>query len=225
MTTAFLYKWTHTPTSKWYVGSRTAKGCHPSDGYLCSSKIVKPMILENKKDWSRTVLVIGTPEYIRSLESAYLTMLDAKNDKNSFNSDNADGNFSFTGKTHSAETKIKLSKNIISDTHKSVLREKNLGKVLSPETRKKMSESRIGIKKKPLSAETRKKMSDAKKGKTRAPHSAETIEKLKIARQNRIITEETRQKISKACKGRIVSNDTKEKISKSMKLRFIGSIN
>lgn len=27
-TQAYLYKWTHIPTQKWYVGSRTAAGCH-----------------------------------------------------------------------------------------------------------------------------------------------------------------------------------------------------
>lgn len=33
-TQAFLYKWTHIPTQKWYVGSRTAVGCHINDGYI-----------------------------------------------------------------------------------------------------------------------------------------------------------------------------------------------
>ena len=32
-TQAYLYKWIHIPTQKWYVGSRTAKGCHQADGY------------------------------------------------------------------------------------------------------------------------------------------------------------------------------------------------
>jgi hypothetical protein len=51
-TQAFLYKWTHLPSGKWYVGSRTAKGCHPEDGYYCSSKEVKPLILANPQDVS-----------------------------------------------------------------------------------------------------------------------------------------------------------------------------
>ena len=46
-TQSFLYKWTHIPTQKWYVGSRTASGCHINDGYICSSIEVKPMIIEN----------------------------------------------------------------------------------------------------------------------------------------------------------------------------------
>ena len=44
MTVAFLYKWIEISTDKWYIGSRTANGCHPTDGYICSSKIVKPLI-------------------------------------------------------------------------------------------------------------------------------------------------------------------------------------
>jgi hypothetical protein len=88
MATAFLYKWTHIPTQKWYIGSRTAKGCSLTDGYICSSKIVKPMILENKNDWKREILVIGSSEYILQIERKYLILLDARNDTNSFNLNN-----------------------------------------------------------------------------------------------------------------------------------------
>ena len=42
---AFVYKWKHISTNMWYVGSRTAKNCHPNDGYICSSAFVKSMIL------------------------------------------------------------------------------------------------------------------------------------------------------------------------------------
>ena len=52
----------------WYEGSRSEKGCHPKDGYICSSDIVKPMITEDSSDWSREILVIGEPKYIRKLD-------------------------------------------------------------------------------------------------------------------------------------------------------------
>ena len=80
-----MYKWTHIPTQKWYVGSRTAKGCHPDDGYICSSRIVKPMILENQTEWVRKILAIGSPDYISDLENRYLVAVDAKSDPMSFN--------------------------------------------------------------------------------------------------------------------------------------------
>lgn len=64
-TQSFLYKWTHILTQKWYVGSRTASGCHINDGYICSSVEVKPMIIENNTEWVREILCIADPTYIR----------------------------------------------------------------------------------------------------------------------------------------------------------------
>ena len=86
---AFLYRWTQKSTGMWYEGSRSAKGCHPEDGYICSSVTVKPMIVENLNDWYREILVIGEPAYIRKLETLRLTYLDAKNDPMSYNESNA----------------------------------------------------------------------------------------------------------------------------------------
>lgn len=104
MTQAFVYKWTQLSTGKWYVGSRSAKGCHINDGYLCSSKIVKPMILENKSDWNRNILVIGNPQYIKNIEACYLKNVDAKNDPMSFNEHNGDGLFNSTGHNKGRKT-------------------------------------------------------------------------------------------------------------------------
>ena len=109
-TQSFLYKWTHIPTKKWYVGSRTAAGCHIDDGYICSSIEVKPMIVKNPTDWTREILCVADSEYILGLENKYLTMLDAKNDPMSFNRHNGDGKFTSTGKKASLSTILKMSK-------------------------------------------------------------------------------------------------------------------
>lgn len=104
---AYLYKWTHLPTGKWYVGSRTAKGCHVQDGYICSSTTVKPMIKESPDDWTREILAIGSGLYIRDLEARYLVSLDAKNDVMSYNLHNGDGKFTTAGRSStSRERKI-----------------------------------------------------------------------------------------------------------------------
>ena len=66
-TQAYLYKWTHKSSGMWYVGCRTAKGCHPNDGYLCSSNLVKPLLLESPTDWDRKILCIADPNYIMNL--------------------------------------------------------------------------------------------------------------------------------------------------------------
>jgi hypothetical protein len=108
-TQAYLYKWTHIPTKKWYVGSRTTAGSHPADGYICSSKIVKPLIIKNLSEWSREVLAIGTPDYILDLETKYLISTDAKNDIMSFNRHNGNGKFTSTGIKASDATRKKMS--------------------------------------------------------------------------------------------------------------------
>lgn len=97
-TQAFVYKWTQLSTGKWYIGSRTSQGCHPGDGYISSSKVITPMILENKNDWQRELLVIGESTYIVEMESKLLGLLDAKNDPMSFNKHNGDGKFTNAGK-------------------------------------------------------------------------------------------------------------------------------
>lgn len=148
-TLAYLYRWTQKSTNKWYVGSRTEKFCHPDDGYICSSKTVEPMILENKDGWVREVLVIGDKNYIVELESSYLKLIDAKGDSMSFNMHNGDGKFINKG-----------------------------GKPLSQEHKLKLGESKKGRiawnKGTPISDEQRAKMSASHQGKKRGPHSSES---------------------------------------------------
>ena len=83
------------------------------------------------------------------------------------------------GRQHTEETKRKMS-------------EAGKGRVVSPETRRKLSEAH-----KNPSAETRRKMSEAHRG--------------------QIVSKETRKKLSKAGKGHIVSAETREKISRGIK--------
>lgn len=104
---AFVYCWTHIPTGKWYVGSRTAKGCHLSDGYICSSKEVKTMITENSKEWNRNIIATGESNDILNLESAILKKLDAKNHPMSFNRHNGDGKFTTLGRIEPEHIKEK----------------------------------------------------------------------------------------------------------------------
>jgi hypothetical protein len=146
MKQAYLYKWTQKSTSKWYVGSRTAKNCHINDGYICSSKVVKPLIVENKDEWSREILAIGETNYIINLETAYLKLFDAKADLNSFNMHNGDGKFSVTGMKFGPQ----------SESHKKKLSASKIGRVAwnkgktgfkhSEESKEKIRLSRTGKK-------------------------------------------------------------------------------
>ena len=92
-TTAYVYKWTHLPTMKWYVGSRSQKGCHPSDGYICSSKTVAPNINSLPDQWKREIIATGTPEEMRQLEVEILNLFDAVVDSTSLNRHNAIARF------------------------------------------------------------------------------------------------------------------------------------
>lgn len=111
-TQAFLYRWTHIPTGMWYVGAHYSVGCHPEDGYICTSKEVKPLIKENITEWKREVLVISDPLYIVDLESKYLSLLDAKNDPMSYNRHNGDGKFHTAGRKEPEEAKKRRIKTL-----------------------------------------------------------------------------------------------------------------
>ena len=97
----------------------------------------------------------------------------------------------------SAETLLKYSK-----IHK--------GKVLSQETREKISASKRGVKTRPPSEATRKKISDAQKGVPRAyargsnnpMHKPEAKAKLSAVHKGKFVSEETREKQSAAKRGR-----------------------
>jgi hypothetical protein len=106
MGVSYVYKWTHLPTRKWYVGSRTHKLSRLDDGYMCSSKVVKPLIQQNPQDWKRDIVAVGSVDEVRELETELLTAADAKNDARSFNKHNQDGKFVCTG--HSLQTIEKI---------------------------------------------------------------------------------------------------------------------
>jgi hypothetical protein len=107
---AFVYKWTHLPTMKWYVGYH--KGT-PDDGYICSSKVVKPMILSNPDEWLREIIDTGEPLDMLSLETEILTLFNAKKDERSFNKHNGDGKWTTTNRKQSPEQRANKSKQVI----------------------------------------------------------------------------------------------------------------
>ena len=208
----FLYRWTELSTGKWYIGSRTAKVCHPDDGYICSSKIVKPLILANPSGWKREILCFGSAEYIRDLEVKYLHARDAMRDPCSFNRTNGAKSF-VGGVTHSPETRSKMSaaakgRTFSPETCAKISAAKK-GKTASPEARSAMSAAKKGKpvhnkgkKCAPLSQDHKDKISDANKGRKRSPLSQEHKDKLSAAKQGRKRSPEHQAKINAANKGR-----------------------
>lgn len=172
-TEAFLYKWTELSTGMWYIGSRSAKGCHPGDGYICSSSVVKPLILNNPTNWVREILVIGPPRYIVNLEMLYLRKLGAKGDRLSYNKSNG-GVPDNSGRVHTM-----VSIKLMSDKKRARDDKPMLGKTHSQATREKLSASSKNNKNmlgKHHTEEMKKALSEKNKGK---PRSKESIEKMK----------------------------------------------
>ena len=85
------------------------------------------------------------------------------------------------------------------------------GRIVSEETRMKMSKSNKG---KPLSDETKRKISESHKGKT---HSDESKLKMSIFWSGRPKSNETKNKLSESLKGKTHSIETRKKMSHSRK--------
>ena len=106
----FIYRWVHIPTGKWYIGCHASKNCSTDDGYICSSKIVKPLIKDKPNEWERTVLHHGTRKEMYVQETLLLVLYGAKDNPMSFNKHN---NLPYAGSEfnpHSDLTKKALGK-------------------------------------------------------------------------------------------------------------------
>jgi hypothetical protein len=183
MEQAYVYMWTETATDMWYIGSRTRKGCHPDDGYICTSKIVKPKIESNPDGWKRKILFIGAPKRALEIESFVLTEMMAKQSEMSYNLHNQDMKWTRTGCKDSDEVRKKKS------LARTGLKNPSFGKrgELSPNW---------GRKHKPRSPETLEKMSKALKGRS-GWNKGMKMPPMPI---------ESREKISQALKGRVSPN-------------------
>ena len=197
----YIVGWTN--EQKYYIGSRYANGCDPSDlgtKYFTSSKVVKEKWKEQPPDIVQVLLTFETKEQAREWEATALHNFGVPN------------NPMFLNK--SAGTKgFKVPENL-TESHRLKISASLTGKKRSPhsdETRAKMSSAHKG---KTHSVEARAKMSSAHKGKT---HSEEARAKMSSAHKGKTHSEEARSKISASNKGRTVSEDTRAKRSAALK--------
>ena len=183
--TSFVYKWTHTTTGKWYIGVRTAKGCHPDDGYLTSSKLVKSLIENFPEEWEREILQTGESIDMLNFEASLLEELDAKNDIMSYNQHNGDGKFTRTGVSVPLETRQRQSESIKRIHPNRGKPSPNKGKRASDETKEKQRLAKLGKRRKPFSVDTKEKIRQSKLGSNNPSYgkspSDETREKLRLA--------------------------------------------
>lgn len=114
------------------------------------------------------------------------------------------------GRRHSEETKA-------------ILREKNIGKIVSAETRLKISIANTGRKHTELE---KRNMSESHKGKKPKPITEETRLKMRKNNIGKTLSEETKRKISESNKGKhgniIYTDALRKKMSESAKIARIG---
>lgn len=146
-----------------------------------------------EENFSFEILELCHEERLDELETKYIKIYDSQNPNKGYNIESG-GN---KNKHLAEETKRKL-------------RELHLGKTVSPDILKKMSESRMGSKN-PMygqkhTKETREKMSKSKRGKPGHPCSDYAKERARQANLGKVLSEETKKKISEATQGRVPYN-------------------
>lgn len=166
MTIAFVYKWTHLPTLKWYVGSHGRKGCHPENGYICSQEYVCNGVKWFPKDWKREIIATGTKEEMRLLENTILQLFDAKGDPRSFNQSNNDGRFGGKGRPKGYKVTPEARKNYVEANRKKAKDPAILAKLKKPHSKEwieNISKALTGYKRGPMSDAEKLKRSIANK--------------------------------------------------------------
>lgn len=102
--TAFLYCWTDHRDNRLYVGYHVGE---ETDGYICSSKLMKSEYINRPNDFTREIIARGNKSDMISLETAILTAENAAVNESYYNKTN--GNKKFVCISHSEETKKKQS--------------------------------------------------------------------------------------------------------------------
>lgn len=199
---AFLYIWINIETGKTYIGMHRG---HPEDGYICSSKYMMEDYKKNPTNFHRSILRYGSRDEMLELEKQYLEKVNAAQNPLYYNRNNGSGTWYIS--YHTEETKQKLRNRIVSE-----------------ETRKKMSDAQKG---KPKSLEHRKKLSEINIGKVPWNKERKSVQvpwnKGKSHKWWKH-TEETKRKMSEKMKGKIGTNigkkfslETKKRMSEAAK--------
>lgn len=62
---AFVYIWWELSTGKYYIGYHIGS---PTDGYICSSQLIRDQIIANRDKWQREIVIEGQNRYCRMIE-------------------------------------------------------------------------------------------------------------------------------------------------------------
>lgn len=169
---AHLYKVTNLLTNEYYVGKHN--GLTQNDYWGSGIKITRQIKKYGKHNFEYKILVIGTTDYIFELEKKYVTEQLIKEDKLCLNlKKGGEGN-----RNHRQETIEKLRNRVVTEETKSKLSESHLGQIpwnkgkkMSPEYCEKLKETSYW-----------KNKAGAMTGKV---HNEKTKEKMSLAWQKR----------------------------------------
>lgn len=112
--TPYVYIIRHIPSGKFYAGSRTAKGCHPSElwtKYFTSSNYVKELIGVDGIESFQTLIIFECNDKDEALdfETTLLKAVMAAKSISWLNRTNGDGKFSMAGNLHSDTSRSLMS--------------------------------------------------------------------------------------------------------------------
>ena len=220
-----IYKTTNLVNGKQYIG----RDSHNNPNYLGSGPLLKKAVKKyGKQNFKKEILeVCLSHEELIEREEYWLNYYDVGNNPTFYNLQNSGkgvilmGNRNpFYGKTHSDETKRKISESRqgeknpnygkkYSDELKQKISEGNKGKIFSVESRRKMSESAKG---KIISDETRKRMSKSQRKRDNSGEKNPMFGKQGFW-SGKHRSDETKRKLSKAHTGKKLSDEHKRKIS------------
>lgn len=223
-------------TNQVYYGSRTAKGCSPSDlwtTYFTSSKKVKTLIEQFGKEQFETEIrkIFSDKNDAIVWESTVLRRLNIPVKKELWlNRRIVQYNYIWDD-----DMRKKLSESL---KGKPAWNKGLTGGTISDELKERIRASHLGVK---LSEHHKKRISESNKGVSRPRNplqpkpffSEEARKRMSIAASNRIVTEATREKMRqkrlgwvhspetrKKMSGKVRSEETKKRLSEAAKLRW-----
>ena len=225
---SFVYCWTDHLTNKLYVGFH--KGT-PDDGYICSSKHMKKEYKERPSDFTRQILTTGDYATCRNFENVVIRAMFDQNVP-CYNL-NVNGAIVYTPEIRAKISATHKGKTI-TEAHRAAIREWSKSRPpISEETREKIRQSKLGVKRGPMSGEQKNKISESGKGlkrpegfgaaitarqlgtKRKNPYPESGKEKNRIASTGKKHTPETIAKL-KAIKA-TTSEETRAKMSEARK--------
>jgi hypothetical protein len=197
----FIYIWFDKKRKMYYIGSHWGT---ETDGYICSSNRMRDAYKRRPSDFKRRILKSNIDRNVL-LEEEHIWLQHINDDelgnkyynlrKHKWGHWSTDEN-----KRMSVGQKISASPNRSANISKA-----NKGRVVSEETRKKLSKSVS----KTMTPEHRALLSSKSRG---FKHTDEAKRKIAEAGTGRVYSEESKRKIGAAQKGKILSEETREKL-------------